>query len=97
MAWKLWKRLFGRSDKKEMEEAQAAGFGANTAALGFPLFPNSNREVIALQRLVGNQVVLQLIERRERQAIASLSRSEAKPEKRRRWWRGSFHSEKERG
>lgn len=96
MAWKLWKQLFRRSDTEQQQEMQAVvSSNANITALGFPLFPNSSREVIALQRLVGNQVVLQLLERRRLAAIASVSQSEAKPENPRRWWHWSSRGGKE--
>ena len=97
MTWKFWKRLFGRTDGEQQQELQAVvSSHANTAAAGFPLFPNSNREVVALQRLVGNQIVLELLERCRLAANASISRSEAEPESSRGLWRWWSRSEKER-
>jgi hypothetical protein len=96
MAWKFWK-LFGRSSGTPQPEAQAASPSpAGAATPIFPLFPSSGREVIALQRLVGNQIVLQLLERRRLASIPQVSPSAAGPVNPRHWWRFSSRSEKER-
>jgi hypothetical protein len=95
VAFKFWKRLFRRRESERRRDAEASSVSsARSAALCFPLFPNSNREVVALQRVVGNQVVLQLLERRRLAASASLARARTQP-KQSLWWRCASSEKKE--
>lgn len=96
MAWKFWKSWVRGEERRQSVREAASAAEEKTAALNFPLFPNSNREVIALQRLVGNQVVLQLLERRRLAGLASRSRFAATSETPRRWWHATSRREGER-
>lgn len=63
MSWKFWSRLFRSKTSGAQKDAVPASREPNPARFPFPLFPSSNREVVALQRLVGNQVVLKMLAR----------------------------------
>jgi len=63
MNWKFYSRLFPSKASGAGEESLPVSEERNSGGFPFPLFPSSNREVLALQRLVGNQVVLKMLTR----------------------------------